>query len=329
MFQALLLGEGPDRPSAKVVQLSEGELPEGEVTVRVDYSTLNYKDGMAIRYGAPIVREWPMVPGIDLAGSVESSSHPDWSPGDRVTVNGWGIGEQHWGGMAQKARVRAEWLTRLPAGVDARWAASVGTARYTAMLCVMALERHGVTPSDGPVVVTGAAGGVGSVAVSILAELGYEVTASTGRADSEGAYLRGLGAAAIIPREQLSEAEQRPLAKTLWAAGVDTLGGRTLANLLAATKIRGAVAACGLAESSKLSTTVMPFILRRVSLLGVNSVYEPPEVRDEAWDRLTSELDRDKLSAMTDEVSLKEVPQAAADILIGKVRGRLVVNVNS
>ena len=329
MFRALLLSKGPDRPSAKVVGLSEDELPEGEVTVRVDYSTLNYKDGMAIRDGAPIVREWPMVPGIDLAGSVETSSHPDWSPGDLVTVNGWGIGEQHWGGMAQKARLRAEWLTRLPADVDARWAAAIGTAGYTAMLCVMALERHGVTPSDGPVVVTGAAGGVGSVAVSILAELGYEVTASTGRADSEGGYLRRLGAADVIERERLSEAERRPLAKPIWAAGVDTVGGDTLANLLAAAKIRGAVAACGLAGGSKLSTTVMPFILRRVSLLGVNCVYEPPEVRDEAWSRLTSELDREKLSLMTGEISLEEVPQAASDILDGKVRGRLVVDVNA
>ena len=329
VFRALLLEQTPDGHSANVVELPDDKLPPNEVSVRVAYSTLNYKDGMAIRNGEPVVRAWPMVPGIDLAGRVEASSHPDWRPGDLVTVNGWGLSEQHWGGMAQKASVAAEWLTRLPEGAAARWAAAVGTAGYTAMLCVLALERFGVNPDDGPVIVTGAAGGVGSVTVAVLAKLGWEVTASTGRAESEGDYLRYLGASEVISREQLSKPSSRPLLKPTWAAGVDTVGGQTLANLLASIRIRGTVAACGLAGGAELPSTVMPFIIRGVSLLGINCVYEPAEVRNEAWRRLAEDLDRAKLETMVEEISLAKVPQAAKDILAGKVRGRLVVNVNA
>ncbi len=329
MFNALLLTETPDGPSARLTRLTEDDLPDGDVTLRVEYSTLNYKDGLAICDGAPVVRVWPMVPGIDLAGRVETSSHPDWSAGDLATVNGWGLGEQRWGGMAQKARVSADWLTPLPTGADSRWAAAIGTAGYTAMLCVIALERHGLSADDGPVVVTGAAGGVGSVAVAILSGLGYEVIASTGRAETESVYLRNLGASQVMHRSELSEPGGRPLAKTRWAAGVDTVGGPTLANLLASTKARGAVAACGLAGGVKFATTVMPFIIRGVALLGINCVFEPPKVRAEAWERLARELDLAKLNSMISQIPLSEVPGAAADILAGKVRGRLVIDVNS
>lgn len=329
MFTALLLSETDDGFECDISRLSEDQLPDHEVTVAVDYSTVNYKDGLAICNGAPVVRNWPLVPGIDLAGVVEASDHPGWRPGDRVTVNGWDLGEKHWGGMAQKARVEAGWLTRLPAGIDTRAAAAIGTAGYTAMLCVMALEDHGAGPGGGPVVVTGAAGGVGSVAVAVLAELGYEVVASTGRADSEGDYLRSLGAAEIIDRGELGEPGGRPMARPRWAAGIDTVGSHTLVNLIAALEPEGRVAACGLAGGSDLSGTVFPFILRGVSLLGVNCVYQPAARRTEAWSRLATDLDSETLESITGEVALAEVPRVAADILAGAVRGRIVVDVNA
>ena len=329
MFTALLLEKTDDGFRHGISRLTEEQLPDREVTVAVDYSTVNYKDGLAICNGAPVVRTWPLIPGIDLAGVVEASDHPDWRPGDRVTVNGWDLGEKHWGGMAQKARVEAGWLTRLPAGIDTRAAAAIGTAGYTAMLCVMALEDHGATPAGGPVVVTGAAGGVGSVAVAVLAKLGYEVVASTGRAGTEGDYLRSLGAAAVMDRNELSEPGGRPMAKPRWAAGVDTVGSHTLVNLIAALEPEGCVAACGLAGGSGLSGTVFPFILRGVSLLGVNCVYQPAARREEAWSRLAGDLDGGTLESITTEVPLAEVPRVAADILAGQVRGRVVVDVNA
>ena len=329
MFTALLLEEAADGFRHVITEVSEEDLPDREVTVAVEYSTVNYKDGLAICNGAPVVRSWPLVPGIDLAGVVEASDHADWRPGDPVTVNGWDLGEKHWGGMAQKARVDAAWLTRLPDGIDTRAAAAIGTAGYTAMLCVMALEGHGVGPGDGPVVVTGAAGGVGSVAVAVLGRLGYEVVASTGRAGSEGDYLRSLGAAEVIDRSELSEPGGRPLARPRWAAGIDTVGSHTLVNLLAAIEPSGCVAACGLAGGSDLTGTVFPFILRGVSLLGVNCVYQPAARRDAAWTRLATDLDAGTLASITTEVPLAEVPRVAADILAGQVRGRVVVDVNA
>ena len=329
MFTALLLEKTDDGFARGITQLSEEQLPDREVTVAVEYSTVNYKDGLAICNGAPVVRNWPLVPGIDLAGTVEASAHPDWRPGDRVTVNGWDLGEKHWGGMATKARVDAAWLTRLPKGIDTRAAAAIGTAGYTAMLCVLAIEDHGVAPGDGPVVVTGAAGGVGSVAVAVLAGLGYEVVASTGRAAAEGDYLRSLGAAEIIDRGELGEPGGRPLARPRWAAGVDTVGSHTLVNLIAALEPGGCVAACGLAGGSDLTGTVFPFILRGVSLLGVNCVYQPAARRDAAWARLATDLDAGTLASITSVVPLAEVPGVAADILAGQVRGRVVVDVNA
>ena len=329
MFTALLLQKTDDGFRHDITQLADDRLPDLAVTVAVDYSTVNYKDGLAIRNGAPVVRNWPLVPGIDLAGTVESSSHPDWQPGDRVTVNGWDLGEKHWGGMAQKARVDAAWLTRLPEGIDTRAAAAIGTAGYTAMLCVLALEDHGVAPGDGPVIVTGAAGGVGSVTVAVLAKLGHEVVASTGRAATEGDYLRSLGASEIIDRSELSEPGGRPMARPRWVAGVDSVGSHTLVNLIAALEPGGCVAACGLAGGPDLTGTVFPFILRGVSLLGVNCVYQPAARRDEAWARLADDLDAGVLDSITSEVPLGEVPRIAADILAGKVRGRVVVDVNA
>lgn len=329
MFTALLLEKTDDGFNHAITQLAEEQLPDLAVTVAVDYSTVNYKDGLAICNGAPVVRNWPLVPGIDLAGVIEASTHADWRPGDRVTVNGWDLGEKHWGGMAQKARVDAAWLTRLPDGIDTRAAAAIGTAGYTAMLCVMALEDHGTSPGDGPVIVTGAAGGVGSVAVAVLARLGYEVVASTGRAATEGDYLRSLGAADILDRGELGEPGGRPMARPRWAAGVDAVGSHTLVNLIAALEPGGAVAACGLAGGPDLTGTVFPFILRGVSLLGVNCVYQPAARRDEAWARLAGDLDPAVLDSITSEVPLGEVPRIAADILAGKVRGRVVVDVNA
>jgi len=299
---------------------------DGDVTVRVTHSTLNYKDGLAITGKLPVVRRYPMIPGIDLAGVVEASSHPDYEPGDKVVLNGWGLGETHFGGYAEKARVKGDWLVPLPAELRPEGAMAIGTAGYTAMLCVMALEAHGLSSAMGPAVVTGAAGGVGSVAIALLAKLGWHVIASTGRT-SEADYLRGLGAAEIIDRAELS-GPARPLAKERWIAGVDTVGSHTLANLLSMTRYGGAIAACGLAQGMDLPASVAPFILRGVSLLGIDSVMCPRSKRLAAWQRLARDLDHDKLAAMTTTIDLSAVPETAKAIVEGKVRGRIVVAIS-
>ncbi|HAF54499.1 MAG TPA: alcohol dehydrogenase [Thauera sp.] len=326
MFKAVLVEKDEAGYRAGVTELDEAALPEGDVTVRVAYSTLNYKDGLAITGKGPVVRKFPMVPGIDLAGRVEASSHADISVGDAVVLNGWGVGEGHWGGLAQLARLKGEWLVPLPAAFTPRQAMAIGTAGYTAMLCVMALERHGVTPAHGEVLVTGASGGVGSVAVALLAKLGYTVVASTGR-PQEAEYLTTLGAAEIIDRAQLA-APGKLLAKERWAGAVDTVGSHTLANVCASMKYRGTVAACGLAQGMDFPSSVAPFILRGVTLAGVDSVMAPRAERLEAWRRLAQELDAAKLELMTHEIGLGEVVDTAAALLEGRVRGRVVVDVN-
>jgi len=323
-FEAVLITRGEDKQqSVDFVELDENELMEGDVTVAIEFSTVNYKDGLAITGKAPVVRRFPMVPGIDFAGTVLRSSHPDWQEGDKVILNGWGVGETHYGAYAKRARVSGDWLVPLPSAISARDAMAVGTAGYTAMLCVMALERHGITPDRGPVIVTGAAGGVGSVALAILARLGYSTIASTGRPEEE-AYLRDLGASEIIHRDELSN-PGKPLGKERWAAGVDAVGSHTLANVLAMTSENGAVAACGLAQGMDLPASVAPFILRGVTLLGINSVTAPKALRMEAWQRIATDLDLEKLAAMSETISLRDVIKAGEDIVAGKVRGRLVV----
>ena len=324
-FKAIVIEKTDGGQTAGLVDFDEANLMDGDVTVRVEWSTVNYKDGLAVTGKAPIARRFPMIAGIDLAGTVETSTDPTWTPGDKVIVNGWGLGETHLGAYAQKARVKGEWLVRLPASMSTRDAMAIGTAGYTAMLAVMALERHGLTPASGPLVVTGAAGGVGSVAIAILAKLGFAVTASTGRPE-EADYLKRLGAAEIIERKELA-GPVRPLAKERWAGGIDTVGSTTLANVLSMTKSRGAVAACGLAGGMDLPTTVAPFILRGVSLLGIDSVYCPRPDREAAWKRLEFDLDRAKLIEMTSEIGLAEVPEAARQIVDGRVRGRIVVKI--
>ena len=327
MFKGILLNKTDAGTEAKVTGINESDLPEGDVTLRVDYSTVNYKDGLAITGKAPVVRKFPMVPGIDGAGTVEESNSTLWKAGDKVVLNGWGVGEGHWGCLAQKARLKGEWLVPLPSGFTTKQAASIGTAGYTAMLCVLGLEKHGVTPDKGEVLVTGAAGGVGSVAIALLAKRGYTVVASTGRM-GEAAYLKALGASEVIDRATLS-APGKPLAKERWAGAVDTVGSHTLANVCASTKYLGVVTACGLAQGMDLPTSVAPFILRGVTLVGIESVMAPKAVRLEAWSRLASDLDKAKLDAMTTEISLAEAIAKAPEILAGQVRGRLVVNVNS
>jgi acrylyl-CoA reductase (NADPH) len=324
-FKALLIEKAESGQKVGLVDFDENGLMDGDVTVRVEWSTINYKDGLAITGKAPVVRRFPMIPGVDLAGTVESSSHPEWKPGDRVLLNGWGLGETHLGAYAEKARIKGEWLVPLPAGMQPRDAMAIGTAGYTAMLAVMALERQGVTPERGPIVVTGAAGGVGSVAVAILAKLGYRVIASTGRLE-EADYLKSLGAAEIISRQELA-ATPRPLAKERWAGGIDAVGSTTLANVLAMTSYGGAVAACGLAGGMDLPTSVAPFILRGVALLGIDSVMCPRPLRLEAWQRLATDLDRKKLASMTTEIGLADVTEKAPLILKGEVRGRIVVKI--
>jgi acrylyl-CoA reductase (NADPH) len=324
-FKAIRIDKDDQGYRAALVDFDEKDLMDGDVTVAVSHSTVNYKDGLAITGKSPVVRRFPMIPGIDFAGVVESSTHKDFKAGDSVILNGWGVGETHLGGYARKARVKGDWLVPMPAGLSAAEAMAIGTAGYTAMLCVMALERHGLTPDRGPAVVTGAAGGVGSVAVALLAKLGWHVIASTGRG-SEADYLKGLGAAEIIDRAELS-APGKPLGKERWAAGVDSVGSTTLANLLAQTKYGGAIAACGLAQGMDLPASVAPFILRGVSLLGVDSVMAPQALRREAWRRLAADLDRTKLAAMTTHVALADAPRIAGEILAGKIRGRVVVDV--
>ena len=324
-FKAVVIEKTEAGPKTGLADFDERDLMEGDVTVRIEWSTLNYKDGLAITGKAPVVRRFPMIPGIDFAGEVETSSHPDWKSGDKVILNGWGVGETHLGAYAEKARVRGDWLVPVPSGMTGREAMAIGTAGYTAMLAVMALERHGITPDRGPVVVTGAAGGVGSVAIALLAKRGYKVIASTGRLQEEP-YLRGLGASEVLDRKELSAAG-KPLAKERWVGGIDSVGSTTLANVLAGTRYGGAVAACGLAGGMDLPTTVAPFILRAVSLLGIDSVMCPREVRREAWNRLASDLDRSKLQSMTNEIQLPGVLVAAPAILDGRIRGRIVVKI--
>jgi acrylyl-CoA reductase (NADPH) len=327
MFKAILLSKTDGGFDAKVADLDDKDLTEGDVAIRVEYSTVNYKDGLAIANKSPIVRTWPMVAGIDGAGVVEQSVHPRWKKGDRVVLNGWGVGETHWGCLAQKARLKGDWLVPLPKAFSTKQAMAIGTAGYTAMLCVLALEKQGVTPDKGEVLVTGASGGVGGVAIAILSKLGYTVIASTGRTNEAG-YLKELGASSIIDRTELSK-PGGPLAKERWAGAVDAVGSHTLANVCAGLKYGGAVAACGLAQGMDFPATVIPFILRAVTLTGVDSVMCPMERRLEAWSRLAKDLDPVKLDRITTVVKLLEAIPKAHDILAGKVRGRVVVDVNA
>jgi acrylyl-CoA reductase (NADPH) len=325
-FKAIRIDKAEKGTTAALTQFDEAELMEGDVTVAVEWSTVNYKDGLAVTGKSPVVRRFPMIAGIDFAGTVLDSSHPDWKAGDKVVMTGWGLGETHLGAYAEKAKVKGDWLVRLPEGMTARQAMAIGTAGFTAMLSVLALEKHGLTPQQGPVVVTGAAGGVGSVAVALLSKLGFHVIASTGR-QAEADYLRDLGAAEIIDRNELS-GPARPLAKERWAGGVDSVGSTTLANLLSMTKYGGAVAACGLAGGMDLPTSVAPFILRGVCLLGIDSVMCPLPPRKAAWGRLAKDVDHAKLAEMTTEIGLTEVFDIAPKILAGQVRGRTVVRIS-
>jgi acrylyl-CoA reductase (NADPH) len=324
-FTAVLIEKTEAGQKVGFTEFDESGLMDGDVTVRVQWSCINYKDGLAVTGLAPVVRRWPMIPGIDLAGTVESSSHSNWKQGDSVVLNGFGLGETHLGAWAEKARVKGDWLTPLPQGMTTRDAMAIGTAGYTAMLAVIALERHGVSPDKGPIVVTGAVGGLGSVAIALLSQLGYHVVASTGRAIEAG-YLETLGAKEVIERGELT-GPVKPLTKERFAGGIDSVGSTTLANVLSMTRYGGAVAACGLAGGLELPTTVAPFILRGVSLLGVDSVYCPQPMRREAWRRLAVDLDRAKLAAITSEVPLSGVIETARTIVDGKLRGRHAVRV--
>jgi acrylyl-CoA reductase (NADPH) len=324
-FKAIRIDKAEKGTTAALAQFDEAELMEGDVTVRVEYSALNYKDGLAVTGKAPVVRRFPMIAGIDLAGTVEQSSHPQWKAGDKVICTGWGMGETHLGAYAEKARVKGDWLVRLPETMSTREAMAIGTAGFTAMLAVLALEKQGLSPKSGPVVVTGAAGGVGSVATAVLSKLGYHVIASTGRM-SEAPYLKALGAAEVIDRNELS-GPAKPLAKERWAGGVDSVGSTTLANLLSMTKYGGAIAACGLAAGMDLPSSVAPFILRGVCLLGIDSVMCPVEARKLAWSRLASDLDREKLTEITHEIGMGQIIDEGSKILAGQVRGRIVVKI--
>jgi acrylyl-CoA reductase (NADPH) len=326
MFKALVLTENDGAVSSEITELDESDLPEGDVTLATEYSTLNYKDGMILNGIGRLVRRYPHVPGVDLAGTVEVSDHPDFRPGDQVICTGWRVGEIHWGGFAQKARVKGDWLVKLPAGLTTRQAMAVGTAGLSSMLAVMALEEHGLTPDQAPVLVTGAAGGVGSTAVAILARLGYQVTASTGRAETHG-YLRDLGAAELIDRDELAEPPAKPLDTARWAACIDAVGGTTLARVLAQMRPGSSVAAVGNTAGIKLETTVIPFLLRGINLLGIDSVSGPHARRVAAWDRITRDLPLDLLEAMTEDAVLADVPRLGNEILKGRVRGRVVVDV--
>jgi acrylyl-CoA reductase (NADPH) len=324
-FKAIVVEKAESGTKASLTQFDEANLMDGDVDVRVEYSTVNYKDGLAMTGKSPVIRRFPMIPGIDGAGTVEASRHPGFKPGDKVILNGWGCGETHLGCYGEKARLKGDWLVPLPGTISARDAMAVGTAGYTAMLAVMALEQHGLTPDHGPIAVTGAAGGVGSVAIAVLAKRGFTVHAVTGRT-SESDYLKTLGAAEIVDRKELA-GPAKPLAKERWAGGIDAAGSIPLANLLSMTKYGGAVAACGLAAGMDLPTSVAPFILRGVCLYGIDSVMCPLPKRKEAWKRLETDLDRQKLAEMTTEIALSDVPEAAAAILKGEVRGRIVVKI--
>lgn len=327
MFKGILINKGEDSYSATLTDIDESSLPEGDVTVDVEYSSLNYKDALAITGKSPVVRRFPMVPGIDLVGSVSDSSHPDFTTGSKVVLNGWGVGEVHWGGLAQKARLKGDWLVPLPSTFDPKQAMAIGTAGYTAMLCILALEQNGIRPDMGDILVTGAAGGVGSVAVAVLSKLGYNVIALSGRVEEESDFLKGLGAAEIIPRTELSE-PGRPLGKERWIGVVDVVGSHVLANACANTSYGGVVTACGLAGGMDFPSTVAPFILRGVSLIGIDSVMCPRERRLEAWQRLGRDLDLSKLGNIATEIGLSETIEAADDLLEGRIRGRRIVDVN-
>ena len=326
-FRAIRLFKTETGQETRFLELSDDDLMAGDVTVRVDYSTVNYKDGLALTGKSPVVRVWPLTPGIDFAGAVESSSHPDFSPGERVVLNGWGVGETHHGGFSQKARVKGDWLVKLPNAISNAHAMAIGTAGYTAMLAVLSLEGLGLSPDKGEVLVTGAGGGVGGVAIALLARLGYRVVASSGRNATEGEYLAGLGAAEVIDRADLASAG-RPLQRERWAGAIDAVGSHTLANVLAQMRYGGVAAACGLAQGMDLPASVAPFILRDVTLAGIDSVMRPRADREQAWRRLARDLDMAKLDAMTVTATLDEVPALGAAIVAGKVRGRVLVNVN-
>ncbi|MDO9160570.1 MAG: MDR family oxidoreductase [Burkholderiaceae bacterium] len=326
MFPGILITKDDSGYQAKLTQVDPTVLSEGDVTVAVEYSTLNYKDGLAITGKSPVVRRFPMVPGIDFAGTVSSSSHPAWKAGDSVILNGWGVGETHTGGLAEQARVKGDWLIARPSAFSARQAMAIGTAGYTAMLCVMALERHGVKPADGEILVTGANGGVGSVAIILLATLGYRVVASTGRPEA-AEHLKALGASEVMDRATLS-APGKPLGKERWAGVVDTVGSHTLANACATTRYGGVVTACGLAGGMDLPATVAPFILRGVTLAGIDSVMAPLPLRNQAWARLAQDLDTTQLEAVTEEIGLDQAITRASDLMAGQVAGRLVVKVS-
>lgn len=327
MFNAILVDKGEGGYEASLAAVEDARLPEGDVTVRIAHSTVNYKDGLLMTGRIPLISHFPMVPGIDFAGTVESSDHPDWKPGDAVLVNGYGLGERHWGGLAQRARVKGEWLVPLPAAFTPRQAMAIGTAGYAAMLCVMTLERHGIQPGDGDILVTGASGGVGSIAIALLSGLGYRVVASTGR-PQEAAYLKALGAAELIDRATLANPGE-PMQAERWAGAIDTAGSHTLVNVAAQVRYGGAIAATGLAQGLDLPATVLPFILRNLALYGVDSVNAPMALRREAWSRLARDLDPAKLESMVRDIKLSEVIAMAPEILAGRVRGRLVVDVNA
>jgi acrylyl-CoA reductase (NADPH) len=327
MFNAVLIERDPPPYRAGIKPLDERQLPAGDVTVRIDYSTVNYKDALAMTGKAPVVRQFPMVPGIDFAGAVESSSNPAFKSGDKVILNGWGAGEAHWGGLAQRARVNGDWLIPLPTAFTARQAMAIGTAGYTAMLCVISLERHGITPASGEILVTGAGGGVGSVAVAVLSKLGFRVAAMTGR-PAEADFLKQLGAAEVLDRAQYANAG-KPLGKERWAGAIDVVGSHILANICASLHYGGVVAACGLAGGLDFPATVAPFILRGITLVGVDSVMRPRPDRLEAWRRLTLDLDIEKLELLTEEIPLSQAIERAASVLGGRIRGRLVVNTNA
>jgi acrylyl-CoA reductase (NADPH) len=323
-FRALLVSKTDTGQNAEITTLTEADLMEGDVTIRVEHSSVNYKDGLAVTGKGPIIRRWPLIPGIDIAGTVMTSDHKDYKPGDKVVLGGWGVGEGHHGGYAEVARVKGDWLVPLPKGLTTSDAMAIGVAGYTAMLCVMALEEQGVTPDKGDIIVTGAAGGVGSVALVLLAKLGYTAVASTGRVEEE-AFLKSLGASSIINRAEFS-GPAKPLAKARWAGAIDNVGSTTLANVLSQMKDDGVVTAVGLAQGMDLPTSVAPFILRGVRLIGINSVSTPLARRKQAWERLVRDLDMAKLNALTTHVKLDDVPRVAADIVQGRVRGRVVVD---
>jgi acrylyl-CoA reductase (NADPH) len=324
-FRALLVSKTDTGQKAEITNLTEADLMEGDVTVKVEHSSVNYKDGLAVTGKGPIVRRWPLIPGVDFAGTVMTSEHKDFKPGDKVILGGWGVGEGHHGGFAEVARVKGDWLVPVPEGLSTAHAMAIGVAGYTAMLCVMALEEQGVTPDKGDIIVTGAAGGVGSVALVLLSKLGYSAVASTGRPE-EADFLKSLGASAVIDRNEFN-ATPKPLAKARWAGGIDNVGSVTLANILSQTKEEGVITAVGLAQGMDLPTSVAPFILRGVRLIGINSVTTPIPRRKAAWARLVKDLDMSKLHALTTHVKLDDVPRVAADIVQGKVRGRVVVDI--